>query len=75
MCGCIFLFCDEVVVVIYEKGLKFLKEVWNVFGFVYEDGCLKCCFVLNYYLCMVILEEYEDDKLFCFVNERMNGNI
>lgn len=75
MCGCTTLSRDEVITEIKEKGLQTPREIRIVLGFAHEEGCSKCRPALNYYLRMLLPEEYEDDKASRFVNERMEGNI
>lgn len=69
ICGCIILLRDEVVEEIKVKGLLYIREIMNVFGWKMLEGCFKCWLVLNYYLGMINLIKYEDDWIFCFVNE------
>ncbi|GAB2575249.1 nitrite reductase large subunit NirB [Gracilibacillus alcaliphilus] len=75
MCPCTPLTRDEVVAEIKEKGLQSPKEVRHVLKFKNEEGCPTCRPALNYYMRMLMPEQYEDDKASRFVNERMNGNI
>lgn len=75
ICGCMILLWDEVVEEIKVKGFLYMCEVMNVFGWNNEEGCLKCCLVLNYYLGMVNLIGYVDECELWFVNECMYVNI
>lgn len=53
MCACTTLSRDEVVAEIRGKGLTSIREVMNVLGWEYEEGCSKCRPALNYYLGMI----------------------
>ena len=75
VCGCTTLSRDEVVAEIKEKGLTTVKEVMNVLGWKNEEGCSKCRPALNYYLGMIHLDQYQDDRDSRLVNEKMHANI
>jgi nitrite reductase (NADH) large subunit len=75
LCGCTSLSRDEVVAEIKEKGLTTVKEVMNVLGWKNEEGCTKCRPALNYYLGMIYMDEYKDDRDSRLVNEKMHANI
>ena len=75
LCGCTTLSRDEVVAEMKEKGLTSIKEVMNVLGWKNEEGCTKCRPALNYYLGMIYMDEYKDDRDSRLVNEKMHANI
>lgn len=75
LCGCTTLSRDEVVEEIKEKGLTSIKEVMNVLGWKNEEGCMKCRPALNYYLGMIYMDEYKDERDSRLVNEKMHANI
>ncbi|WP_338471764.1 nitrite reductase large subunit NirB [Niallia sp. XMNu-256] len=75
ICGCTPLSRDEVVAEIKEKGLTNVKEVMNVLGWANEEGCSKCRPALNYYLGMIHMDQYQDDRDSRLVNEKMHANI
>lgn len=75
LCGCTALSRDEVVAEIKEKGLTSIKEVMNVLGWKNEEGCTKCRPALNYYLGMIYMDEYQDERDSRLVNEKMHANI
>ena len=75
ICGCTTLSRDEVVAEIKEKGLTTVKEVMNVLEWKNEEGCSKCRPALNYYLGMIYMDQYKDDRDSRLVNEKMHANI
>ncbi|HEY2421712.1 MAG TPA: nitrite reductase large subunit NirB [Neobacillus sp.] len=75
LCGCTTLSRDEVVAEIKAKGLTSIKEVMNVLEWNNEEGCTKCRPALNYYLGMVYMDAYKDDRDSRLVNEKMHANI
>jgi nitrite reductase (NADH) large subunit len=75
LCGCTTLSRDEVVAEIKEKGLSSVKEVMNVLEWNNEEGCTKCRPAINYYLGMIHMDEYKDDRDSRLVNEKMHANI
>lgn len=75
ICGCTTLSRDEAVAEIKEKGLTTVKEVMNVLGWKNEEGCSKCRPALNYYLGMIYMDQYSDDRDSRLVNEKMHANI
>ncbi|XJZ27648.1 nitrite reductase large subunit NirB [Bacillota bacterium Lsc_1132] len=75
LCGCTTLSRDEVVDEIKEKGLTSIKEVMNVLGWKNEEGCTKCRPALNYFLGMIYMDKYKDDRDSRLVNEKMHANI
>jgi nitrite reductase (NADH) large subunit len=75
LCGCTTLSRDEVVAEINEKGLTTIKEIMNVLGWKNEEGCTKCRPALNYFLGMIYMDEYQDDRDSRLVNEKMHANI
>ncbi len=75
VCSCTTLSRDEVVAQIKEKGLTTVKEVMNVLDWKNEEGCSKCRPALNYYLGMIHLDQYQDDRDSRLVNEKMHANI
>jgi nitrite reductase (NADH) large subunit len=75
LCGCTILSRDEVVAAIKEKGLTSVKEVMNVLEWNNEEGCTKCRPALNYYLGMIYMDDYKDERDSRLVNEKMHANI
>lgn len=75
ICGCTTLSRDEVVAQIKEKGLTTVKEVMSVLDWKNEEGCSKCRPALNYYLGMIYMDKYQDDRDSRLVNEKMHANI
>lgn len=75
LCGCTTLSRDEVVAEIKAKGLTSIKEVMNVLGWNNEEGCTKCRPALNYFLGMIYMDAYKDDRDSRLVNEKMHANI
>ncbi|MDP4086898.1 MAG: nitrite reductase large subunit NirB [Bacillota bacterium] len=75
ICGCTTLSRDEVVAEIKEKGLTSVKEIMNVLGWKTEEGCTKCRPALNYFLGMIYMDEYKDERDSRLVNEKMHANI
>ncbi|NHM33539.1 nitrite reductase large subunit NirB [Neobacillus terrae] len=75
LCSCTTLSRDEVVAEIKEKGLTNIREVMNVLEWKNEEGCTKCRPALNYYLGMIYMDEYKDDRDSRLVNEKMHANI
>lgn len=75
LCACTTLSRDEVVAEIKDKGLSTIKEVMNVLDWKQEQGCTKCRPALNYYLGMILQDEYRDDRDSRLVNEKMHANI
>jgi nitrite reductase (NADH) large subunit len=75
LCGCTSLSRDEVVAEIKEKGLTNIKEVMNVLGWKNEEGCTKCRPAVNYYLGVIYMDEYKDERDSRLVNEKMHANI
>jgi nitrite reductase (NADH) large subunit len=75
LCGCTTRSRDEVVAEIKEKGLTSVKEVMNVLEWNNEEGCTKCRPAINYYLGMIHMDEYKDDRDSRLVNEKMHANI
>lgn len=75
ICGCTTMNRDEIVAAIREKGISTVREAMNVLGWENEEGCSKCRPALNYYLGMLMPEEYEDERESRFVNERLHANI
>lgn len=75
LCGCTHLSRDEVVAEIKAKGLTSVKEVMNVLDWNNEEGCTKCRPALNYYLGMIYMDTYKDDRDSRLVNEKMHANI
>lgn len=75
LCGCTILSRDEVVEEIRAKGLTTVKEVMNVLEWKQEEGCSKCRPAINYFLGMVHLDAYHDDRDSRLVNEKMHANI
>jgi nitrite reductase (NADH) large subunit len=60
---------------IKEKGLTSVKEVMHVLEWNNEEGCTKCRPAINYYLGMIHMDEYKDDRDSRLVNEKMHANI
>ena len=52
-----------------------MKEVMNVLEWNNEEGCSKCRPAINYYLGMIHMDEYSDDRDSRLVNEKMHANI
>ena len=52
-----------------------MKEVMNVLEWNNEEGCTKCRPAINYYLGMIHMDEYKDDRDSRLVNEKMHANI
>ncbi|CRK82404.1 nitrite reductase large subunit NirB [Neobacillus massiliamazoniensis] len=75
LCGCTTLSRDEVIAEIKEKGLTSIKEVMNVLGWNNEEGCTKCRPAINYYLGMIYMDAYKDERDSRLVNEKMHANI
>lgn len=75
LCGCTTLSRDEVVAEIKGKGLTSIKEVMNVLEWNNDEGCTKCRPALNYYLGMIYMDEYKDERDSRLVNEKMHANI
>ncbi|WP_251554508.1 nitrite reductase large subunit NirB [Neobacillus muris] len=75
ICGCTTLSREELVAEIKEKGLTSVKEVMNVLEWNNEEGCPKCRPAINYYLGMIYMDEYKDDRDSRLVNEKMHANI
>ncbi|HJV32319.1 MAG TPA: nitrite reductase large subunit NirB [Bacillales bacterium] len=75
ICGCTTLSREEVVAEIKEKGLTSVKEVMNVLEWNTEEGCTKCRPALNYFLGMIYMDEYKDERDSRLVNEKMHANI
>ncbi|SEN86844.1 assimilatory nitrite reductase (NAD(P)H) large subunit precursor [Mesobacillus persicus] len=75
LCGCTTLSRDEVVAEMKEKGLTSIREVMNVLEWKQEEGCSKCRPALNYYLGMILQDQYVDDRDSRLVNEKMHANI
>ncbi|MEH7093669.1 nitrite reductase large subunit NirB [Neobacillus vireti] len=75
ICGCTTLSRDELVAEIKEKGLTSVKEVMNVLDWNNTEGCTKCRPAINYYLGMIHMDEYKDDRDSRLVNEKMHANI
>jgi nitrite reductase (NADH) large subunit len=75
LCGCTTLSRDEVVAEIMAKGLTSIKEVMNVLEWNTDEGCTKCRPALNYYLGMIYMDEYKDERDSRLVNEKMHANI
>ena len=44
-------------------------------GWKNEEGCSKCRPALNYYLGMIYMDQYSDDRDSRLVNEKMHANI
>lgn len=75
ICGCTTLSREELVTEIKAKGLTSVKEVMNVLEWNNEEGCTKCRPAINYYLGMIYMDEYKDDRDSRLVNEKMHANI
>lgn len=75
ICGCTTLSREELVAEIKEKGLTSVKEVMNVLDWNNTEGCTKCRPAINYYLGMIHMDEYKDDRDSRLVNEKMHANI
>lgn len=75
ICGCTTLSREELVEEIKEKGLTSVREVMNVLEWNNEEGCTKCRPAINYYLGMIYMDEYKDDRDSRLVNEKMHANI
>lgn len=75
ICGCTTLSREELVEEIKTKGLTSVKEVMNVLEWNNDEGCTKCRPAINYYLGMIHMDEYKDDRDSRLVNEKMHANI
>ncbi|MFK9092038.1 nitrite reductase large subunit NirB [Bacillus salipaludis] len=75
ICGCTTVSREELVAEIKAKGLTSVKEVMNVLAWNNEEGCTKCRPAINYYLGMIHMDEYKDDRDSRLVNEKMHANI
>ncbi|WP_312475446.1 nitrite reductase large subunit NirB [Neobacillus sp.] len=75
ICGCTTVSREELVAEIKAKGLTSVKEVMNVLEWNNEEGCTKCRPAINYYLGMIHMDEYKDDRDSRLVNEKMHANI
>jgi len=75
ICGCTTISREELITEIKEKGLSSVKEVMNVLEWRNEEGCTKCRPAINYYLGMIHMNEYKDDRDSRLVNEKMHANI
>ncbi|MFB5197916.1 nitrite reductase large subunit NirB [Neobacillus sp. KR4-4] len=75
ICGCTTISREELVAEIKEKGLTSVKEVMHVLEWNNEEGCTKCRPAINYYLGMIHMDEYKDDRDSRLVNEKMHANI
>jgi nitrite reductase (NADH) large subunit len=75
ICGCTTLTREEVVAEIKAKGLTSVMEVMSVLGWKTSEGCSKCRPAINYYLGMIYMDEYKDDRDSRLVNEKMHANI
>ncbi|WP_342043725.1 nitrite reductase large subunit NirB [Bacillus sp. OTU2372] len=75
ICGCTTVSREELVAEIKEKGLTNVKEVMNVLDWNNTEGCTKCRPAINYYLGMIHMDEYKDDRDSRLVNEKMHANI
>ncbi|MDM5329244.1 nitrite reductase large subunit NirB [Neobacillus sp. CF12] len=75
ICGCTTISREELIAEIREKGLTSVKEVMNVLEWNNEEGCTKCRPAINYYLGMIHMDEYKDDRDSRLVNEKMHANI
>jgi nitrite reductase (NADH) large subunit len=75
ICGCTTLSREELVAEIKEKGLTSVKEVMNVLDWNNLEGCTKCRPAINYYLGMIHMDAYKDDRDSRLVNEKMHANI
>ncbi|MFJ7727276.1 nitrite reductase large subunit NirB [Neobacillus sp. NPDC097160] len=75
ICGCTTVSREELVAEIKTKGLTSVKEVMNVLAWNNEEGCTKCRPAINYYLGMIHMDDYKDDRDSRLVNEKMHANI
>ncbi|WML57980.1 nitrite reductase large subunit NirB [Neobacillus sp. PS2-9] len=75
ICSCTTISREELVEEIKVKGLTSVKEVMNVLEWNNEEGCTKCRPAINYYLGMIHMDEYKDDRDSRLVNEKMHANI
>ncbi|MDR7001991.1 nitrite reductase (NADH) large subunit [Neobacillus niacini] len=75
LCSCTNLSREEIVAEIKMKGLTSIKEVMNVLEWRNEEGCSKCRPALNYFLGMIYMDSYKDDRDSRLVNEKMHANI
>ncbi|KLT18681.1 nitrite reductase large subunit NirB [Neobacillus vireti] len=75
ICSCTTISREELVAEIKAKGLTSVKEVMNVLEWNNEEGCTKCRPAINYYLGMIHMDEYKDDRDSRLVNEKMHANI
>ncbi|MDN3017382.1 nitrite reductase large subunit NirB [Paenibacillus sp. BSR1-1] len=75
ICGCTTISREELVEEIKAKGLTSVKEVMNVLEWNNEEGCTKCRPAINYYLGMIYMDEYKDERDSRLVNEKMHANI
>nr|WP_263323754.1 nitrite reductase large subunit NirB [Neobacillus sp. Marseille-Q6967] len=75
ICGCTTISREELLEEIKAKGLTSVKEVMNVLEWNNEEGCTKCRPAINYYLGMIHMDEYLDDRDSRLVNEKIHGNI
>ncbi|MBM7654236.1 nitrite reductase large subunit NirB [Neobacillus cucumis] len=75
ICGCTTRSREELVAEIKEKGLTSVKEVMNVLEWNNTEGCTKCRPAINYYLGMIHMDAYKDDRDSRLVNEKMHANI
>ncbi|MDR4945269.1 nitrite reductase large subunit NirB [Neobacillus cucumis] len=75
ICGCTTISREELVAEIKEKGLTSVKEVMNVLEWNNTEGCTKCRPAINYYLGMIHMDAYKDDRDSRLVNEKMHANI
>ncbi len=75
ICGCTTLSREELVAEIKAKGLTSVKEVMNVLDWKNVEGCTKCRPAINYYLGMIHMDQYKDDRDSRLVNEKMHANI
>ncbi|MCM3118557.1 nitrite reductase large subunit NirB [Neobacillus sp. MER 74] len=75
ICGCTTISREELLAEIKEKGLTSVKEVMHVLEWNNEEGCTKCRPAINYYLGMIHMDEYKDDRDSRLVNEKMHANI
>ncbi|WHY78079.1 nitrite reductase large subunit NirB [Neobacillus sp. WH10] len=75
ICGCTTISREELVAEIKAMGLTSVKEVMNVLEWNNEEGCTKCRPAINYYLGMIHMDEYKDDRDSRLVNEKIHANI
>ncbi|WP_411256349.1 nitrite reductase large subunit NirB [Neobacillus niacini] len=75
ICGCTTISREELVAEIKAKGLTSVKEVMNVLEWNNDEGCTKCRPAINYYLGMIHMDDYKDDRDSRLVNEKMHANI